>query len=118
MEKKTCKFNLDFTAWQTANVDGSIGFTAKKTFGENSIQTGEWAGYGDVVINEVMWMGSDTKDGDEWLELRNMTDQSINLSSWQLTKKNSSNVEALMLTIPSGKTISPNGFFLISEYNQ
>ncbi|MFA5107709.1 MAG: lamin tail domain-containing protein [Patescibacteria group bacterium] len=69
-----------------------------------------------VVINELMWMGSSLSASDEWLELRNLSDQPIDLSGWRLTKL-SNGQDVTMLTIPSGKTIAPSGFFLISNYS-
>lgn len=68
-----------------------------------------------IVINELMWMGSSSSSADEWLELRNLTDQPVDLSNWQLTKK-SGGVEVAMLTLPIGQFISANGYFLISNY--
>jgi signal peptidase len=72
---------------------------------------------GDVVINELMWTGifdseqeDLTDESDEWIELRNTTDQDIDLSGWYLT-----NLSGKMFTIPEGKEISANGFFLISR---
>ena len=70
---------------------------------------------GDVVINELMWMGTSLSTADEWIELRNMKDYEIDLSGWQITRK-FGGTEVLMLTIPSGKTIAANGYFLISNY--
>jgi len=69
-----------------------------------------------VVINELMWMGSHLSYSDEWIELKNITDQEIDLSGWYLTKK-SSGEEKLMLAIPSGKTIAADDFFLIANFN-
>lgn len=68
---------------------------------------------GSVVINELMWMGSTESTADEWIELRNTTNQDIDLSNWELE-----NVTAggSPLIIPSGKTIPANGFFLIVNY--
>jgi hypothetical protein len=65
---------------------------------------------GSVVINELMWMGS-TKDGiaDEWIELRNMTSNSYDMSGWRLIGAANQDI-----TIPSG-TLPPNGFFLIAN---
>jgi len=43
------------------------------------------AGPKDVVINEVMWMGSSksSQDGkDEWIELKNNTNQKLQLNGW------------------------------------
>ncbi|HDP97788.1 MAG TPA: T9SS type A sorting domain-containing protein [bacterium] len=71
---------------------------------------------GDVVINELMWMGSTSSSVDEWIELRNMTGFNIDLSGWQLTRKSSGN-EVFMLEITSG-SIPANGFFLISNYDE
>ncbi|MCL5411650.1 MAG: lamin tail domain-containing protein [Patescibacteria group bacterium] len=66
--------------------------------------------YGDVVINEIMWMGSKTSPYDEWIELRNMTSSDISLNEWQLEKSSGERIFNL-----SG-TISANGYFLISRY--
>ena len=70
---------------------------------------------GDVVINEMMWMGSTIDSDDEWIELRNMTNTPIDLSGWQISKFVSS--EQPMLTISSG-TIPANGYFLISKFGK
>lgn len=73
---------------------------------------------GDVVINELMWMGMSGIPGDEWLELRNMTDQPINLSGWQLTKKRTSDGdEVIMYTVPTGTVIAAHGHLLIAEFD-
>jgi len=39
---------------------------------------------GDVVINEVAWMGTAASSADEWIELYNTTDQPIDLTGWTL----------------------------------
>ncbi|MDZ7586282.1 MAG: lamin tail domain-containing protein, partial [Patescibacteria group bacterium] len=61
---------------------------------------------GDVVINELMWMGSSGSTADEFLELRNMTDQAIPLKNWTVAG----------VTIPDGKIIPAHGYFLITNY--
>lgn len=68
-----------------------------------------------VVLNELMWMGSSASSLDEWIELRNLSDQPVDLSNWKLTKK-SSGVETDMVTIPAGKLIEPHGYFLMANY--
>ncbi len=67
-----------------------------------------------IVINELMWAGDATGDSHEWIELRNTTAATIDLSGWELTRLNSG-IEVRMLTIPNGKTIPAGGFFLISN---
>lgn len=68
-----------------------------------------------VVINELMWMGSSVSSSDEWIELKNHTDQPIDISSWYLTKK-SGGSEVIMVTIADSVFIDPNEYFLISNY--
>lgn len=68
---------------------------------------------GDVIINEVMWMGSSKSSADEWIELRNMSNNTIVFSAnpWSIYKNN-----ILMLVIDNGN-LDPGGYFLISNYN-
>ena len=69
-----------------------------------------------VVINELMWMGSNLSAYDEWIELKNTTAAEIDLSGWYLTKK-SAGTESQMLKISVGKKIVASGFFVISNYD-
>ncbi len=39
---------------------------------------------GDVVVNEIAWMGTTTSTANEWIELYNTTSSSISLSGWTL----------------------------------
>ncbi|MEK7079413.1 MAG: lamin tail domain-containing protein [Patescibacteria group bacterium] len=73
---------------------------------------------GDIIINELMWMGSSISTADEWVELRNMTDHEINLSDYKLQKYDGSSYVD-MITIPTtipAKTIPAHGYFLVSNY--
>jgi hypothetical protein len=51
------------------------------TVNENTLIRGVFA---DVVINEVAWGGTEASPQDQWIELRNNTDQSIDLTDWML----------------------------------
>lgn len=42
------------------------------------------ASSGDVVINELAWMGTTTSTANEWIELYNTTANSISLTGWTL----------------------------------
>ncbi|RLC90980.1 MAG: hypothetical protein DRI77_14380, partial [Chloroflexi bacterium] len=42
------------------------------------------ANAGDVVINEVAWMGTAASSYDEWIELYNNTDSSIDIGNWSI----------------------------------
>lgn len=72
--------------------------------------------YGDIVINELMWMGSAASGADEWLEFRNMTNHSIDLSNIKLAKFDGSSETDMAISF-AGKSIGPNGYFLIANGN-
>ncbi len=66
------------------------------------------AGWHDVVINEVAWMGTDASGTDEWIELCNNTTSQIDLTDWEIT---GSGLDANGL---SG-SISATGYYLIEN---
>ncbi|MEW6555867.1 MAG: lamin tail domain-containing protein [Elusimicrobiota bacterium] len=69
-----------------------------------------------VVINEFVYDPSGTDEGNEWLELYNLSASTINLAGWRIEKTNNTDWSAPkeLLSIPSG-TISPNGYFLLGQ---
>lgn len=73
------------------------------------------ASEGDVIINEVMWMGSTKSSVDEWIELRNTTMSDIDISGWIIKGAAANNGD---LTIPANQIISANGYYLISNYDK
>jgi len=65
-----------------------------------------------------MWMGSKSfGPSDEWIEIRNMTGEFIDLSWWQFVKVNGG-VETCMYTFSPGVTLAPHGYLLVSEYDE
>lgn len=65
----------------------------------------------DVVVNEIAWMGSTVLGNDEWIELYNNTENSINLDGWQLVAQDGTPKINLSGTIPA------NGFYLLERTN-
>src|SRR5574337_1024807 len=64
---------------------------------------------GDVVVNEVAWMGTVASTSDEWIELFNPTHEPIDLTGWTLIAADGSPSIALSGVIPA------NGFFLLER---
>ncbi len=64
---------------------------------------------GDVVINEIAWMGSTNSANDEWIELHNTTDKEIHLSGWTLTSIDEKINISLIGSIPA------QGFYLLER---
>lgn len=79
----------------------SLGFDNKTP----SVNTGK------ILINEIMWDG----DSEEYIELKNMTNQDITMSNWMLLNAGSSTSATKSVNI-SG-TIPANGFFLVYDYS-
>lgn len=72
---------------------------------------------GDIIINELMWMGSSVSASDEWIELRNMTDHSIGLSNFKLTRVDGVETDMILPADLTGKSIPAHGYFLIANDN-
>lgn len=69
---------------------------------------------GDVVINEIMWYGvhdNDVDGFDEFIELRNTTNEDIDLSLWQIA-----NPDDFVVGLPPGSVIPANGLFTIVDH--
>ncbi len=83
-------------------------------FGEKSIaEENSKIEKGDVIINELMWMGMEGDSSDEWIELKNTTSHDISLSSCYLEKKGEKTI--VENDDLEGKEIPAGEFFVISR---
>jgi len=64
-----------------------------------------------VIINEVAWMGSAAGYSDEWIELKNITDQDIDLSGWQLQNKS----QKIKISFLENEILPPGGLYLLER---
>ena len=62
-----------------------------------------------IAINEIAWMGSEVSTNNEWMELFNLTDQTVDLSGWQLTSADGT--PAILLST----SISAHDFYLLER---
>lgn len=62
-----------------------------------------------VVINEIAWAGTKANPADEWIELKNNTDEEILLEGWKILSESGK-----ICIFLSGK-ISPKGFYLLER---
>jgi len=67
------------------------------------------AGYLDVVINEIAWMGTENSQNDEWIELYNNSSSTIDLNEWKITTNDKTPNITLKNKIPS------KGFFILER---
>ncbi len=68
-----------------------------------------FASSGDIVINELAWMGTTNSANDEWIELYNTIGQEIDLTGWALTAADGTP------NISLEGTIAANGYFLLER---
>jgi len=62
-----------------------------------------------VVINEIAWSGTSASTGDEWIELYNSGDQSVDLTDWVIVAADGTP------NITLSGTISASGYFLLER---
>ena len=63
-----------------------------------------------VIINEVSWMGTKESSNNEWIELKNVSNDSVNLSNYQLLDK-----EKQIKIIFSQDTVLAGEFYLLER---
>lgn len=64
-----------------------------------------------IIINEVSWMGTSNSSSDEWVELRNITNEEVSLNGWQLLDKNND----IKISFGVNEKIEANGFYLLER---
>jgi len=73
--------------------------------------------FAQVVISEVMWAGSERSTADEWLEIVNISDETVVLNGWTILKRGSDGSDTVMIAFPEDAEISAGQYFLIANYN-
>jgi hypothetical protein len=94
---------------------GTITLTVQEC---EQVAGGGGAVFADVVINEVAWGGTAASPQDEWIELRNNTDQPIDLTGWMLRwqrKQPPQPKEEPWKTVALSGTIAPDGYYLLER---
>jgi parallel beta-helix repeat protein len=64
-----------------------------------------------VILNEVAWMGTKNSASDEWIELKNITTQPVDISGWQLLDKEKN----IKIVFEPGTVIDASNFLLLER---
>lgn len=67
--------------------------------------------WSQVIFNEIAWMGNHQSSNNEWLELKNLSSQPVNLDGWQIFNKN----QHLVIHFGPENQISSHQFFLLER---
>lgn len=72
---------------------------------------GSYPSQNKIIINEVAWMGTVNSPNDEWIELKNISGQEINLAGWQLLDKD----QQIKIIFDNQHRVLVNGFWLLER---
>ncbi|MFC1569437.1 CotH kinase family protein [bacterium] len=102
-----------FTGW-TGDVE-TDSVTMKRTLSEDILITAhfeidETATTG-IVINEINYHSADEFDPGDWLELYNITENTVDISGWKLLDEN----ESTGFRIPSNTVVAPNDYVVLCQ---
>lgn len=64
-----------------------------------------------VIINEIAWMGTIFSSTDEWIELKNITNEEINLNNYQLLDKDNN----IKIVFGTNDKIEASSFYLLER---
>jgi len=64
-----------------------------------------------VIINEVAWMGTDKSHTDEWIELKNLYRDEVDIGGWQLQNKD----RGIKVVFKPGSVLPAGGFYLLER---
>ncbi len=64
-----------------------------------------------VILNEIAWMGTTENSNHEWIELKNISNQTIDISNWQILDKDNQ----IKIILPLNTKILSNQLFLLER---
>jgi hypothetical protein len=64
-----------------------------------------------VIFNEICWMGDEESPANEWIEIKNVSKEEIDISGWQILNKN----QKLKFIFEEGTKILPNEILLLKR---
>ena len=76
-----------------------------------SFDTSQLPSRSKVIINEIAWMGGFNSANDEWIELKNISNNSLDVSGYQLIDRD----EKIKIVFEKGSVIPANGFYLLER---
>ena len=68
-------------------------------------------GRNKIIFNEIAWMGTNNSSNNEWIELKNLSNETINLSKWQLWNKE----KKIKIIFNDGEQIPANSFYILER---
>lgn len=92
----------DFTRISLANTDEKQKTSQLVSYKTCTFRMGGVPRHSPVIFNEIAWMGRENATTHEWIELRNLSGKSVDLSGWQILNEN----ERVHFTFPQKSELS------------
>ncbi len=73
--------------------------------------TGNGFRQGQIIFNEIAWMGTSSSADNEWVEIKNVGDKEVDISGWLFVDKK----EDIRFVFPKGTKIRSGGFYLLER---
>jgi len=64
-----------------------------------------------IIFNEIAWMGTAISHSDEWIELKNISGQDIDLVGWQVQNKN----QKIKILFGENEILAASGLYLLER---
>ncbi len=64
-----------------------------------------------VIFNEICWMGDEESPASEWVEIKNISQEEIDLSGWQILNKN----QKIKIIFEEGTKVLPNQILILKR---
>ncbi len=109
----TEEIDLDSRERTTAEMKDALAMNAKKSAisAKRCSVPSSAIKAGDVLLNEVAWMGSEGDSKREWVELKNISSAPVSLNGWELLDKSG----RIDVHFDSRILIPSNGFHIVSR---
>lgn len=78
---------------------------------ECAVKSSEKPLHESVIVNEIAWMGTTDGANNEWIELRNVSNEKASIGGWTLQDKDTQ----INLVFPAQVALAPRGFYVLAR---
>lgn len=97
--------------YQVSSTDGSSNTSNSANFTFTTTSSGGGSNTGTILFSEIFYDTPGTDSAEEWIELYNGSNSTVDLSGYTITDNNGS---GSTYTFPSGSSIAPNSYFTVA----
>ncbi len=99
--------NGNQSSMPATNASGTLAASIKNC----SFETSEEPEHTQVILNEIAWMGNQASTNNEWIELKNISSHTTDISGWRILNQN----EKIKIIFKNGAKIPASDFYLLER---